>query len=126
MNGYSPKLPLVLDPIDGFRLTKTVKEVIKQNLKMLILTSPGERVMVPYFGVGLYNFLFELNTQAARSSIRTRIRHQVKNYMPFVNILDISFGDEEGMGVDESVLAVVIKYSIPSGKGTDVLRLNVD
>ena len=62
MQGFSPKLPLSLDPRDGFLLTKSLPEVVAQNLRMLILTSPGERVMIPAFGVGLYNYLFELNT----------------------------------------------------------------
>ena len=30
--------------------------MIKQNLKMLILTNPGERVMDPEFGVGIKQF----------------------------------------------------------------------
>ena len=68
MKGYSPKLPLSLDPQDGFRLTRTLKEVTSQNLKMLVLTSPGERIMEPAFGVGMYNFLFELEIESTRNT----------------------------------------------------------
>ena len=50
--GLSPKLPMSLHPADGYRLTKTYKEMVKQNIKMLILTCPGERMMDPLFGVG--------------------------------------------------------------------------
>ena len=45
---------------DGYyALTKTHHEVIRQNLKNLILTVPGERIMIPDFGVGLKKLLFE-------------------------------------------------------------------
>ena len=58
MPGIAPKLPLQLDEVDGYRLTKTIKETVQQNLKMIVLTSPGERIMNPDFGVGLRNYLF--------------------------------------------------------------------
>ena len=112
MEGFSPKLPLRLDPSDGYLLNKNLKEVVTQNLKMLILTSPGERVMEPTFGVGLYNYLFELNTQGTKSDIRERILSQVKKYMPFLEIIQIDFGDANPDEVDLSALSVKIKYKI--------------
>ena len=36
MSGYSPVLPLSLDPSDGILLNKTYAQVAKQNLKMLL------------------------------------------------------------------------------------------
>ena len=124
MKGYSPKLPLMLDPTDGFRLTRTLKEVVSQNLKMLLLTSPGERIMEPAFGVGLYNLLFELNAEFTRSEIKERIFDQVRAYMPFVQIREINLGPDSGIDIDENSLGVVIKYAIPSTGDVDVLRIN--
>ena len=123
MKGYSPKLPLTLDPRDGYRLNRTLQEVIKQNLKMLVLTSPGERIMNPLFGVGLYNYLFELNSQATRESIVQRISQQVGKYMPFVSILDIGFTEPESVHADRNFLSMNIKYRIPSLNKSDILRI---
>ena len=54
MPGIAPKLPISTNPSDGtYTLTKGLNENVKQNLKLLILTSPGERIMMPSFGVGL-------------------------------------------------------------------------
>tara|TARA_R100001082_G_C4274490_1_gene121205 strand:+ start:228 stop:605 length:378 start_codon:yes stop_codon:yes gene_type:complete len=114
MKGYSPKLPLTLDSTDGYRLTRSVKEVVAQNLKMLVLTSPGERVMDPLFGVGLFNFLFELNNGNTKTQLRERIRRQVKKYLPFVTIRNIEFGDDGELDIDRNSLSVVIQYAIPS------------
>ena len=65
MQGYSPKLPLVFDKTeDGpYGLNKTILETIKQNLKMLLLTNPGERIMNSDFGVGVRVFLFQQDFQ---------------------------------------------------------------
>ena len=127
MQGYSPKLPLVLDPTDGpYRLTRSIKEVVAQNLKMLVLTSPGERVMEPNFGVGLYNFLFELNTQHTQTSISDKIRQQVKRYMPFIGKMKIQFGEPDELEMDRNSLVVVLTYAIPSLGDTDILTVSID
>ena len=83
MAGISPKLPLQLDPDDGVALNKNIKETIKQNLKMLILTSPGERLMIPEYGVGIRNYLFDQNVTKTRADLYSKIKDQVALYMPF-------------------------------------------
>ena len=125
MKGYSPKLPLALDPRDGFRLTRTLKEVSKQNLKMLVLTSPGERIMDPTFGVGIYNFLFELEGGTTRARIRERISEQVERYMPFIQIVKVSFNDRENFDSGMNSLGIVIRYRVPSLGESDVLQMNI-
>ena len=126
MKGYSPKLPLTLDLTDGFRLNRTIGEMVQQNFKMLILTSPGERIMEPLFGVGLYNFLFELNTIHTKTQIRERVVQQTRKYMPFVDILSIEFGPSEGPEVDRTFLGIVIRYRIPSLREVSILRIKLD
>ena len=123
MEGFSPKLPLSLDPRDGFLLTKSLPEVVAQNLRMLILTSPGERVMIPSFGVGLYNYLFELNTQNTRSAIKERILSQVRTYMPSVGITRINFGNTTSADIDRDMLSLTISYRIIALNMSAVLSL---
>ena len=91
MFGISAKLPIRRDPIDGYALTKTYKENIAQNLKNLLLTGPGERMMDPDFGVGLKEYLFEPNVSAIHSQIKQNIREQAKIYLPFIRIEAVNF-----------------------------------
>ena len=43
--GISVALPLVYSDLDGpYRLNKNLKEVVVQNFKNLVLTSPGESI----------------------------------------------------------------------------------
>ena len=56
---YQPNYPLKYTDIDGpYQSIKNIKDTIKQNVKMVVLTSPGERVMDPSFGVGIRKYLF--------------------------------------------------------------------
>ena len=111
MPGLSPKLPVTRDPDDGFSLTKTYKELATQNFKNLMLTSPGERIMDPNFGVGLRKYLFQPMSVFTFDDIAERIHQQVDTYMPFLKIIDIFFDTPSGEEFDNS-LGVRIEYFI--------------
>jgi phage baseplate assembly protein W len=123
MAGIAPKLPLRLNPNDGLGLTKTLKETIKQNLKMLVLTCPGERLMIPDYGVGLRNYLFEQNIASTRTRLADKINEQVSIYMPFIDIVDVLFGTSE---VNPQILEVKIRYYIPNSSRIESLDIDVD
>lgn len=111
--GLSPKLPLTKDPNDGYALNKDYIEMIKQNLKMLLLTAPGERIMEPLFGVGLRNFLFLEDTEDTYEEIKRAVYEQVRMYMPFVEVVSTSiipagaYTKSSGHGID-----VYLKFKI--------------
>jgi len=121
--GFSPKLPLTYDEIDGpYSLLKTVATMGHQNLKMLVLTNPGERVMDPNFGVGISRYLFENNVQINGSAIRSRIMTQVSNYLPYINITNIDIQER----FDENMVGVQITYFIDSFTQEEILYLNLE
>ena len=133
MSGISPKLPLYIDPVDGIGLNKTLKQMTRQNLKMIILTSPGERIMHPKFGVGLRRYLFMNNTQSTLSDISRKIEEQIRIYLPTVNIRSIKFISENGDEIRSSFesssrtnyVKLVINYEIPSAFVSDTLDIKV-
>ena len=92
--GFAPKLPLSLDPLSGpYAPIKLIDDVVKQNLKMLVLTAPGERVMIPSYGVGLRNYLFEPRTELTKKNIESEILEQISLFMPFLKKVKIKFDD---------------------------------
>ena len=133
MPGLSPKLPLSVDKIDGYALTKNFKQVAQQNLKMVILTAPGERVMDPNFGVGLRSFLFEIASDTTFSLMEERIREQTRIYVPYITIQSINFLSSENdfsktKAPGDSLsnyLKLEIKYSIPSMFISSTLTLEI-
>ena len=117
--GFSAVIPLQKDNIDGFySLTKTLADNIKQNFKNLILTVPGERVMISDFGVGIRNFLFENNSSILQNDISVRISEQVATYMPFVRIENIEFVEQ-----NELMIGMRIFYSVPSQNFFDMFEI---
>tara|TARA_Y100001938_G_scaffold150779_1_gene243403 strand:+ start:2074 stop:2454 length:381 start_codon:yes stop_codon:yes gene_type:complete len=113
MSNISPVLPLTIDPANGFLNNHTEVAAVIQDLKMLLLTSPGERVMDPDFGVGMRRFLFEQNNSATHSSIRAKIIRQVSEYLPFIDIEEIMFNTEQDSAdVRANGLLVAIRFII--------------
>jgi phage baseplate assembly protein W len=111
--GLSPKLPLLKDPADGYALNKTYREMVAQNLKMVVLTAPGERMMEPNFGVGLRNYLFKNNTQQTYHEIESKIREQVSFYLPFVTIIEVKIEDYlKEIGITSNGVKISLQYNI--------------
>ena len=127
-SGLSVKVPFIRDKLDGHQMNKTYKQVAVQNLKMLILTSPGERIMDPLFGVGLRDYLFEQDHPVTHANLAARIRSQVSKYLPYITINSVEF-DSQGTGNEDAPdnhLQVTINFKIVPLEVSDTLTLSVD
>jgi hypothetical protein len=122
MSSLAVKLPLMYSQENGYMMIKSMLPMIQQNLKMLLLTDPGERVMIPTFGVGLRRYLFENFTETTYARIRQKINQQARTFMPYITINNIQFSPSD---IDNGKLSIVINYVVPSLKSQDVLTFNV-
>lgn len=124
MKGFSPKLPLVYDIADGpFSLNKDIKELTKQNLKMIILTNPGERIMIPTFGVGIKQYLFTLDNNNTRNDLSKRIYDQIQRYLPYITVQELNFSTPNSN--DNNTLYISIKYNIDYLAINDELNIQI-
>jgi phage baseplate assembly protein W len=127
VQGLSPQLPLTLDNEDGYALIKTHKKMIHQNLKMLLLTVPGERIMNPEFGVGLKQFLFEPNTTLTQGEIEAKINEQLDLYMPYVQVVRLSFDTiETNPELNDNYIHIRLEYYVDALEELGVVDLDFD
>jgi phage baseplate assembly protein W len=122
MSSLNVKLPITRNDVDGFTMIKDLKSLLNQNLKMIILTNPGERVMDPNFGVGINAYLFENFNNSIYTDIRNRILEQVSVYLPVITIDSITF---DGSKEEQNLLGISISYSIPSIGVKDLLEFTI-
>lgn len=108
-SAIGPKLPLNLDKKDGFIMIDNYVDEVKQNLKTLFLTAPGERVYIPDFGIGMRNYLFKNRTTSLDGDIKARIKQQIDTYMPFISIIDVQVWDSPDV---ENLLYLKFEYFI--------------
>ena len=125
LEGISVALPLDYDATDGpYRLNKDIGDVVKQNLKNLLLTSPGERIMLPNFGAGLRKVLFEPMIPRTFDKMRSSIYDQVSRYLPFINIEDVIIAtNDEDSSLGLNQVRIILRYNIGSTRESDTLDI---
>ena len=123
MNGYSVKLPLSYDSADGpYQMNKSLKEVVNQNFRMLLLTNPGERIMNLDYGIGVAKLLFHNRTDTTSEiDIENIVMDQIRKYMPFINVINFEINDD--LPEEQNAIFISIEYQIPSIKETDSISL---
>ena len=88
-----------------FYKTKTILEQAKSNMRNLLLTSKGERVMQPEFGSTLTDVLFNQG-EDVENQIDEAIREAVSNWLPYIIINEINMfqqGNQVDVSIDFSV-----------------------
>ena len=96
------RFPLDYSPEGFFYKTKTILEQAKANLRNLLLTSKGERVMQPEFGSTLTDILFEQGPDV-QNQIDEAIRDATSSWLPYININDIVVIQNDSNVVDVSI-----------------------
>tara|TARA_R100000008_G_C3564859_1_gene158498 strand:- start:746 stop:1222 length:477 start_codon:yes stop_codon:yes gene_type:complete len=78
------------DNLDGyFASTKTTIEAVKNNIRNLVSTVPGERFYHPTLGIHLRKFLFEQIDDNSILSIQDLILDSISVFLPFVEVRNI-------------------------------------
>lgn len=124
MNIYGPQWPLSNGEKDLFKMYESALDQAKFELKNLILTSPGENLSDPNYGVGLRNYIFEMNTRSVASEIRSSIQRQVGFYLPSINLVSVDINRDAEM-IDSYELGVSISFTGPRSTSLETLDINL-
>jgi phage baseplate assembly protein W len=62
---------------------------IKQSIWIILSTAPGERLMLPDFGCGVQDLVFQPNTAALRGVVQQHVRDALVKWEPRIAVLDV-------------------------------------
>lgn len=79
-----------------------------ENLKNLLLTTPGERIENVIFGCDLMNVIFEPNTENIKDTISEIISGAVSYWLPYIGLTELDIKSI----IDDPTLENVIEISI--------------
>ena len=117
-------LPIQRGATGFFNQSFQTKDQVKSNIKNLILTKKGERLMQPDFGTNLYEVLFNPNTDELEQRIQNSIEDAIAFWMPYINVVEI-FVDQKNTDIDSNIFAVSLKYQIAGQQTLETVTFNV-
>jgi hypothetical protein len=65
------------------------EEKIRQSIWIILGTAPGERQMLPEFGCGIHDLVFQANTAALRGMLVEKVRTALVRWEPRIDVLDV-------------------------------------
>jgi len=95
---------------------------VRQSIRILLLTEPGERIMREEFGCGLRRFLFEPNTPATRELIRDRVTRSIERWEPRVSLESVTVYPDS---VEERTVHIDIIFRLVATQIVQRLALSI-
>lgn len=102
-------MPASVDPQSGLIATAEYEEDIRQAIRIILETAPGERVMRPGFGCGIHDLVFEAVDSTALQRIRSEVEEALRRYEARIDVLDVA-ADEDASA--EGKLLVELEYRV--------------
>jgi phage baseplate assembly protein W len=101
--------PFLPKPEGGVLGFPTLEQSVKDAIRIILTTCPGEQLMRPRFGAGLQNFLDEGNTVALRRQIQGAI---LTNLQSFENRIALDAVDVDPVTDAPTEVQVQIHYRL--------------
>tara|TARA_Y100000034_G_scaffold94387_1_gene114371 strand:+ start:198 stop:641 length:444 start_codon:yes stop_codon:yes gene_type:complete len=95
-----------------FASTDTTIKAVKNNIKMLLNTNKGERLMQPNLGMNLRHFLFEQYNNESKIAIQNEIYDTFKTWLPFVEIKELNISMDETDAIGKNKMSIFITFNI--------------
>jgi len=95
---------------------------VRESIRVILTTRPGEQLMRPRFGVGLQNYLDNGNTIALRSQIQQAILQGLQNYE---NRITVDAVDVDPVPGDNSQLQINIYYRLLRTNSTQQISVQL-
>lgn len=105
-----------------FNSTYETKEAIKANIINYLLTGKGERYFNPSFGSGLRNELFANINRENLSTLEFKIKLDVENYFPNLEVLDLSINAQ----ADRNIITLSIRFRLTDTLIEDEILINFE
>jgi len=87
--------PLLPVPDKGTLSYPSLEDSIKQSIRIILLTRPGEQLMRPRFGAGLSNFLHLPNTLETRRQIQETVFNALGRWEHRMVVLQVEVWEDE-------------------------------
>ncbi len=117
------KFPFAVSAEHGWVEISELKENIRESVRIILLTEPGERILHPEFGSKLRQFLFETIDSRTQEMIKREVRHSLQLWER--RIVDIEVNADAGEG-RQGVLRIAVSYEISGREEHDRVEVLIE
>jgi phage baseplate assembly protein W len=117
-----PKHPFIYGN-SGFDMVTDIQGEIRQNLRNILLTNPGEWPGDINLGAGITQLVFETKTNNVLREIDMRVRSQIERYLPIITLESLDYNRNLD---NKNLVTFSLVYSISAMDITDTLNLLLD
>lgn len=121
---YGITLPIQRGNTGYFAQSFSSYEQAKANLKNLLMTKKGERIMQPNFGTGLHSLLFEPMDSDFETKLEQTITRNVNYWLPYINIEEIDIEMTDAMK-DNHIAHMTIQFTVGNQTETQQITFTV-
>ncbi|WP_437299160.1 GPW/gp25 family protein [Sorangium sp. So ce426] len=107
---------------DGRVAWSVGEENIRDAIRVILLTEPGERLLRPDFGAGLRRFLFEPNTVTTRRAIEEAITVALKDWEARIAVESVTVEEEPD---DPRAVLATVTYRLVATSAVERVSLSV-
>lgn len=104
--GIGWKFPLQVTPAGRIAQAR-YDQRIEESIYLILSTAKGERVMLPDFGCGIHDLVFEPNNPGTVSATKQSVRAALTRFEPRIDVLDLDVEPQ-----DANLLLIRISYRI--------------
>jgi hypothetical protein len=83
-------------------------EAVKGSIDNILRTSPGERVFLPQFALGLKNFVFEPINKRLLDKFASQIKDKIEIWDPRVSVQGVDFQSDP----DNNLISLTVRFTI--------------
>jgi phage baseplate assembly protein W len=95
---------------------------VRESIRILLTTRPGERLFIPDMGAGLDRLLFEPNTVTTRESMKDRIIRTLQQWEPRIAVETV---EVEADPNDGQVAIATITYRLIATQALEHMNVSV-
>ena len=108
----------------AFNQSFTTYEQAKSNIKNLLLTKKGERVMQPNFGSGLQELLFDFNDDLLSAKIEETITTALETWLPYIVVQQINV-QQSNENKDKNTVGISISFNVRNNPDLNTVSFKI-
>jgi phage baseplate assembly protein W len=107
--GVGWSYPVAIDPLSGDVALSAYDRDVREAIRIILETAPGERVMRPRFGCGIHDLVFEEISATTLFAVEASVREALTTYEPRIELLAVEVDPLQAL---DGYLIVTIGYRV--------------